>query len=145
MGFELSVHPERKLAFFRMLGHVPLQDCIDIFVDYVNHPLFDPAHVMLTDTRHLQGVDADFRRILWALERTRPLFGRFPKGTLSVIHAPRDVNFGLARILQQVAEPFTPFRFEIERDEEMALALAGQPEMRFDRLEAALSAAAKTP
>ncbi|SMX35955.1 hypothetical protein [Maliponia aquimaris] len=142
MGFRLSLHPARGLAYFRMVGDVALQECIDTFVSYVDHPLFDPAFVMLTDTRDLVHVDADFRRILWAVERTRKLFDRFPKGTLCVIHAPRDVNFGLARILQQVAEPFSPFRIAIERDEAAALALAGQAETGFDALETALAAGA---
>lgn len=144
MPFHYTVHPERRLAYFRMTGDVALQECIDTFVGYVDHPQFDPACVMLTDTRNLVHVEADFRRILWAVDRTRKLFHRFPKGTLCVIHAPRDVNFGLARILQQVLEPFSPFRFEIERDQSTALALAGQAETGFDGLETALAPGARS-
>lgn len=139
MTIDISVSPERQLAYFHFSGTVTVADCADAFRRYLAHPLFDPAYMMLSDTRDLEGIEASFLGIVVAVERLLPSFLQFRKLRSSVIHAPGDVAFGMARMMQQVTEPVSNFRFEICRDESTSLCAAGQPDASLDDLRAALA------
>lgn len=121
-----------------MSGDISVPECVDVFDAYVNHPLFDPGYIFLTETRTLKRVDANFRSMMMAIQRSMPLIRRFPGRTLAVIHAPQDQNFGMSRMLQQLVEPVSRFRLMIQREETAALACARQPETSFLDLERAL-------
>lgn len=139
MPVDVSIHPDRTLGLFRMTGAVDVPSVLGAFRRYVDHPQFDPDFVMLTDARHVSAVNADFRGIVGGVQRALILMRRFHKETPSVICAPNDVPFGMARILQQVAEPVSFIRFEILRAEAEALEKAGQAEHSFAALDAAMS------
>ena len=124
-----------------MAGDASVQECVDTFAAYVHHPQFHTGLVLLTETRDLIRVETGFRGVVSAVQRSMPLLRRFPKGSRSVIHAPGDLNFGLARMLQQVVAPISPLSVEIHRDAAAALACAGQPETSFADLESALTRA----
>jgi hypothetical protein len=134
-----SIHPDRGLAYFRLRGPIPVKECVDTFLAYADDPLFDPGHVFLTESRSRAHIDTNFVGIVTAVQRTMLFIRSFPIETLSVIHAPVDRSFGLARILQQVMEPVSNFHFHITRLEADALAHARQPETSFSALEDALN------
>lgn len=138
MAIDFHISRPRGIAFFRMNGSLTVRECTEIFVDYNNHRDFDPGLTFLTDSTGLVRIDADFAQIIQAVHRSMYLLRRFRTETRAIIFAPQDRNFGIARMLQQVVEPVSRFRFEITRDEDEALTLARQPETRFADLEAAL-------
>ena len=138
MAIELSVHPDRALSYFRFSGSVTVQDCARIYRTYVRHPLFDKQFMMLSNTTRLDGIDATFLGIVVAAERLTATFPLFISEARSVIHAANDVTFGMARMMQQIVEPVSRFRFDIHRSEKDALLAAGQREPSFDALDAAL-------
>lgn len=138
MAIHFHVCPKRRLAFFRMVGTVKTPECVDAFFDYTKHPEFNPEFPFLTTTENMTRIESNFRQVVQAVQRTKPLFSPFRKESLCVIHAPGHLSFGMARILQQVIEPVSNFRLEITRNPAEALSLAGQPERNFDALEAAL-------
>ncbi len=135
MSIALSVHPDHGLAYFRFRGHVDVPACAQIFLDYARHPRFDPQHVMLTSSVELETVDASFLRILTAVDKLAPTFRFFRHDCVSVIHARNDVFFGLARMMQQITEPLSKFRYEICRTEAEALRAAGLPDTCFAALD----------
>lgn len=141
MPVEVSVHPARGLALFEMHGVMTVPDAIGGMRSFVEHPLFDPVLVMLTDARHVDDVVADFLGIVGGAHRSLALFRNFRQEAHNVIYAPQDVAFGMARVMQQVVEPLSHLQFHILRDEAEALAKAGQAEHSFDALYAALSRA----
>ncbi|WP_323769074.1 hypothetical protein [Antarctobacter sp.] len=127
-----------------MSGIIDVPDAIAAFREYVGHPHFDPAFVMLTDTCQVSDVDARFRAIVGGVHRSLTLIRHFRQEARSVIYAPQDVAFGMARVLQQVVEPLSHLRFEILRDEAEALSSARQSERSFDALHTALAHAPQT-
>ncbi|MCA0954221.1 hypothetical protein LCM16_08990 [Mameliella alba] len=140
MPIEFTIFPDRSLALFRMFGVIDVSQGFTSFRDYVQHRDFSPDFIMLSDTRRVLGVDASFLGIVASVQRAHGLLQRYQDtGGLSVIHAPNDVTFGVARIMQQVTEPVSNLRFEILRDESEALAASGQPETGFDALDSALA------
>jgi len=138
MPISYSIHPDRGLVHFRMSGTIDVPQTLASFSGYVRNPLFDPSYVMLTDAQDVGAVDADFLGIVGGVQRAMTFLRSFPDEASSIIYAPRDLTFGMARILQQVVEPVSTLRFKILRDEGEALALAGQPETNFNALELAL-------
>ncbi|WP_306043547.1 hypothetical protein [Mameliella sp. MMSF_3510] len=138
MPISYSIHPNRGLAHFRMSGTIDVPQTLGSFSDYVQNPQFDPSFVMLTDAQEVGVVDADFLGIVGGVQRAMTFLRSFPNEAFSIIYAPRDLTFGMARIMQQVVEPVSKLRFHILRDEGEALARAGQPETDFNALEQAL-------
>lgn len=143
MAIDITVAADRGLAYFRMSGTVDTQAAAKAYTFLLEHPAFRPDLVMLTDTRHLHTINTSFLGIMAAVQRLVPLFGRYSADVQSIVHAPSDVAYGSARMLQQVAEPISPFRFSIHRTEEQALQQAAQTEASFDALEAALGTLAR--
>lgn len=135
MPIDLTIHPAHSLSYFRFSGNVAVQDCAGVFRRYLAHPQFDPDHVMLSNAEQLLGIDATFLGIMVAVERLVPSFIRFPRPSRSVILAPGDVPFGMARMMQQVTEPISRFKFDICRTEEEALIAAGLSETSIQELE----------
>ncbi|CUH77099.1 hypothetical protein [Tropicibacter naphthalenivorans] len=140
MPIEVSIHPGRSLGYFKFRGDTDVAEGVRAFLEYVDHPLFDPTFTMLSNTAHLGEVKAGFRGILMGIQRLAPQYKRFRFAADSVIYARDDVAFGTARMLQQMLEPISQFRFHIQRTEQEALGRAGQPETGFDALDAALLA-----
>lgn len=138
MGMSFTIHPERRLAFFRTDGTLSISEGMTAFLDYAGHPRCDTTHALLTDAGALRKVDADFQSIVMAVQNSMTMIRLFRQDTRSIIYAPEDIAFGLGRLLQQVVEPVSRFRYEITRDPAHALAAAGQPEHSFAELEANL-------
>lgn len=138
MPFDITVHAARKLAYFRFSGRLDTKACAQAFIDYTDHPGFDPSFLMLSDSRFLDSVDTQFSSLLSAALSLQPRMRLFRSPALSIIHARSETLYGSARMMQQVVEPLSRIRFEVLRDETAALRHARQPEARFQDLESAL-------
>lgn len=138
MRVDMAILPPRRLSYFRMTGILFTRDSEQAFLDYVNHPLFDPRYTFLTNSAPLTGVEATFLEIVAAVFRLRKVFDLFDTPVLSVLYCETDVAYGMARVLQQVAEPTTQFEFFVTCDPAEALAKAGQPETGLAQIEALL-------
>ena len=141
MPIKVTIHPERALVYLRFSGHINVQDYIRAYLAWVNHPDFSPDQSPLFNTLHLDGIDATFVEILAEMNRVAPTFHRFRDYVQAVIHAPSDVTFGVARMLQQLTEPVSRFRYDILRSEAEALQAAGQNEPDFDSFDRAIGLA----
>ena len=141
MPIEVTIHPERALAYLRFSGHIGVQDYARAYLAWVNHPDFSPNQVPLSNTLRLESVDATFVAMLAEIGRVAPTFHHFRDYVQAVIHAPSDVTYGVARMLQQLTEPVSRFRFDILRSEAEALQAAGQNEIDFDSFDRAVGLA----
>jgi hypothetical protein len=135
MSIILTIHPERCLSYFRFYGRVDVKECADALRDYVRHPEFSTGLTMLSNTSALNHVEASFISMVMGIDRLSTIFKLFACEAHSVIHARDDIIFGMARMMQQITEPVSPFRFSICRSEAEALLLAGQPEPDFETLD----------
>ena len=141
MPIEVTIHPDRALVYLRFSGHINVKDYARAYLTWVNHPDFSPDQTTLSNTLKLDGVDATFVEMLAEIGRVTPTFHRFRDYVQAVIHAPSDVTFGVARMLQQLTEPVSRFRFDILRSEAEALQAAGQNEPDFDSFDRAVGLA----
>ncbi|MBP0483066.1 hypothetical protein [Sagittula salina] len=138
MPINLTVHPHSCLAYYRLSGVLTVDDSARALRAWIDHPGFEPSHVMLIDMSTCDEIRVTFLGIVVAVERLLPVFDAFTRPALCVIHAPDDVAFGVARMLQQTVEPVSNICFEIHRDPPGALRAAGICLPTFDALDAGL-------
>ncbi|MFZ7089823.1 hypothetical protein [Primorskyibacter sp. 2E233] len=127
MPIRFSIHPDRRLAFFRFEGEVDTSDCANVFEDYISAKGFSPDLVMLSDTSSLVSINSDYSSILSRLLELRKSLKVFQRPILSVIYARSDAIYGMARLLEQVQNPISNIKIIVCRDQSEALRLAGQP------------------
>lgn len=135
MPIETHIIPERRLAYFQMIGALEIPECAQAFRDYVQHPYFDKTHVLLTSTERLDHVNARLSTVINAIHDLHRSFAVYDVPAFSVLHTRNGVSFGLARMMQQIAEPITKFQFSIHRSQSDALHAAGQSENSFAEFE----------
>lgn len=120
----LKVHRERRLAVFMFCGTMTASTGRRAFVDYVASADFDPAHVIFWDIRRAEVV-TDFTGIFGAVQSLSPAFARFPQEVAAVMLVRGALQFGMARMLQQIVEFAAPIRIEIVETEAEACARLG--------------------
>lgn len=64
MPYSLTVSRDHRLAFFRFWGVVTADEGRDAFIEYVEHPDFDPGFAMLFDARAVTNVYAVFKTVM---------------------------------------------------------------------------------
>lgn len=138
MPITLSAHPERSLAYFRMVGTCSVGEAANSLRSWVATPGFTPAYPMLVNMEDCDAIEATFLAVVFAAERLLPTFRAFTPSGRCIICAPDDVPFGMARMVQQITEPMSNIRFEIYRNPAEALCAAHQPEADFRMLDLAL-------
>ncbi|MFW2545168.1 hypothetical protein ACN2XU_21275 [Primorskyibacter sp. 2E107] len=139
MTISLSIHPDRRLAFFRFHGNVDTRQGVEVFERYIASPEFSSEFKMLTDTSDLETVETGYRSMLSSILGLRRSLRTFQTPVRSVIYARSDVFFGLARILEQIQNPMSKISIVVTRDEAEALRLAGQPERSMTAFKKAVS------
>jgi len=128
LPYEILSCPGTPVALFRMWDRFSADDGLAAYVDYVSRADYDPSRTMLTDAGAVTGIPANYRQVAVRVARLAPVLATIPDGTRSVILAPRDHQFGMARMLAQVAGHVTPLDIHVTRDEVEALVLAGCPD-----------------
>lgn len=114
-----AIDKSRGLAFFHFSGEMTAAEGKRVFIEYVNHPDFDPTATMITDARAVTGVSATFTEILSNVRGMPALLRLFEKGALSVILVSSEVPFGMARMLQAVLEMFSEIKLEVVLGEDL--------------------------
>jgi hypothetical protein len=134
----LSVHHDRRLAYFRLCGIMRTIENARSMQYYLKGPDFDPGYVLLGDSSQLEDVETSFAATLAQVMLLEPMLRKMSRDTQIVMYARTEGLFGLARMLQQTVNTVTPVQYLLHRDEAAALAAARQPERSFADLRHAL-------
>lgn len=124
----LSVLPEKSIAYFRFSGEMGVQDGVDAFVDYIQHPDFSPKLTMLTDARGVTVEKSSFKEILFATVGLTQHLRMFDAGAKSVIIVDSDTVYGVGRLLEQILEFTSKIKVHMVLSEGEALRHLGLPE-----------------
>ncbi len=65
----LTIIPDKSVAYFRFSGPMSVQDGVDAFIEYTQHKDFSPGLTMVTDARGLTVDKSSFREIFFATVR----------------------------------------------------------------------------
>lgn len=122
MPIEYTVSPEFSLMRARWWGDVEVGEYRDIFEAYLQDRNFLKDGRELCDFSEVTNLDADFSRIWSILTMVNSAVSAGPFSHKSVIFAPNDTLFGLARMYQSLAENAGGIQVWIFREEAEALA-----------------------
>jgi hypothetical protein len=122
MAAQFTVDVNRRLVLVVFEGDTPLAEIIGLDSLIRAHPDFDPSFSEIIDASGVAGNVTISTDDLRELARRKTIFG---PTSMSVIIAPRDYIFGLARMGQVFAEKTHP-NVAVVRSMEEALALLSE-------------------
>lgn len=128
MPYDYRILPEEQVVVVRFYGTFTASAGIEWTRDYFADPDFCPEQRHLVDWEHVSTFDADYASVSALVRNSQPGYSVVPKGLLCVMHAPQDLNFGMARMYQQVADTVLPLQIEVTRSETEAVERAGIPD-----------------
>jgi hypothetical protein len=121
LPYRLKIVPEKRLAFS---GRLTASEGRAAFVDYTDHELFCPTYFMLSDARGVSGIDAFFPDVFAKIISLGLRLRSFKSPVLSIVLVRTEVQFGYARMLEQVREATSLIRLRVVTEEAEALRLA---------------------
>ena len=110
--YVMTIRPEKGLVHFRFRDRLTVAEFRRAFLDFAEGPGFDPTYLMLTDTRDVTELVADFQSIFNAVQGLSRVFARFDREAKCVLLVTGDTHFGMARMLEQIVEVFSPIRIK---------------------------------
>jgi hypothetical protein len=134
LPYRLKIIPEKKLAFFAFAGHLTASEGRAAFIEYTDHELFCPTYPMLSDARGVSGIDASFPDVFAKMVSLGSRLRTFKSPVLSIVLVRTEVQFGYARMLEQVLAAMSLIQLHVVTEEAEALRLAGLMEDSFDQL-----------
>jgi hypothetical protein len=134
LPYRLKIIPEKRLALFTFSGLLTASEGRAAFVEYTDHKLFCPTYSMLSDARGVSGIDASFPDVFAKTVSLGSRLRIFTRPVLSIVLVRTEVQFGYARMLEQVLDAASLIHLHVVTDEAEALRLAGLTEDSFDQL-----------
>ncbi len=134
MPIDFSISKDLNVAVARWSGDVQLSEFRKGFAAYLEDADYVLGRPEVCDFSNMTTLDADFKKIWSILTMVNNQAGGAPVNTQSVIYAPDDVMFGLARMYQSVAEGTDGIRVSVFRDQAEALAHLNLPGDTIDGL-----------
>ncbi len=116
-----SISLDLDLMYTAWCGRVSIEEFRAIFVRYVEDPNYRPGRTELIDFSDVEHIDANFSSIWSALNLVNAQVPGQVVRTRTVMVAPGDVVFGLARMFQTLAENADGIKVEVYRSATMAL------------------------
>ena len=95
------------------------------FLDVINHPGFDPMVPILADLRGVTDLAVDFPGMFMAVQAVLKHIRRFSAQSKTVLLTGNDMQYGTARMLQQVVEAVSQLRFTVVDSTDEAAAKLG--------------------
>ncbi len=143
MAYRYFVNVPSRIALVRFRGTYTVEDGRDWTRVYFGSDEFAPDNSIVFDLSAVTRFDATFRTVSAMVNWKEPFFKQLSPDVQTVLVAPNDVAFGMARMYQQLAADKFGAQISVVRTEAEALVLLDLEDTCFDALEA--EAAASTP
>lgn len=127
MPIAFSTSLEIDLVCASWSGVIGLADFRENFLAYLSDAHYRPGRTELIDLSQVEDFDVDFKKVWAAMRMTNDQPSADRPQTRSVVIAPDDMVYGMARMYQTLAENAGSTRLEIFRTEADALAALGLP------------------
>jgi hypothetical protein len=134
LAYYVKVFPEKRIAYFRFWDEISTATGKEAFLQYTSDENFDPTFLMVTDARDVTKIHANFQGILFGTESLRRLLAKFEPGTISAILVRDTLQFGFARILEQVLALLSPIEVRIAFDEDELRTVAERSDLNIAQL-----------
>lgn len=128
MAIELTLYPQRNLAYLRFIGVATPSEYIAAIERLQSDPQTRPGTALLADLSKIEDMVSDFLQVLSMVGVESRLCAHVQPGTRYAFYAPDDLAFGASRMYHQIADNTLPYQIEVFRQEPPALAHLAQPE-----------------
>ncbi|MEC3862543.1 hypothetical protein VK792_14715 [Mesobacterium sp. TK19101] len=130
MTASYTIYTHHNLVIVRYSGRITNAQMMRALIDYSSDPHFAPGQSQLIDLSEVHTFDIDFKGMMQVNTRKADLFNDTSAPVISVYIAPDETAFGMARMMQQLAESLPMLTTIIHRDETAALAELGLRDKR---------------
>lgn len=134
MPFAHRIHPSLGLAVFRFWGAMSVAQGTKAFLDYFDDPAFNRQHVMVTDGRMVNQVEADLTRILYNVANLIPKIRTFPAQTRSIVIVPDEMVLSHIRMVQKALSWTSSITMLTTFSPDEAMDMAGHPGLALEPL-----------
>ncbi|WGW03021.1 hypothetical protein [Tropicibacter oceani] len=134
MAFDYQIFPDERCIAFRMHGVYSIEDCRTATRSAMADPAFSPDFAQITDLTGITRFDADYAQVSTLASFIADSAVDIEPGTLFVILATRDINYGMARMFQQLIEGRTPFSVSLVRSRTEAARVLALSTQTVDRM-----------
>ncbi|QXT39639.1 hypothetical protein [Gymnodinialimonas ceratoperidinii] len=145
MPIKFSTCLERNFLFAQWSGVVTFEQILEVFDAYRNDVHYVPGRAEFVDLSEVDDLDVNFRLMQSLLREVNNQAPGVQVKTHTVIYAPNDVIFGLARMYETLAELAEGIEVYAFTDESEALAHAGLPYDTIAEMQASERFAPATP
>lgn len=121
MAITYGISQARDLAVFRWTGIVSLTEYFAALDAYVSDPDYAFGRNELVDLSGLEDFSTDFAGMSSAIQQANVQYQSHVVPSLTVIWSPNESVFGLARMMQQLAEVNPGIKVDVYREEADAL------------------------
>lgn len=129
MPIRYRILEQQDIVYAQYSGVLTGADVAANFREFLVDPAFRLGRPEIIDLTRVGRIDESFLGLMDLLEVVNdgqaPIAGQ---GTLTIIIAPDDEKFGMARMYQLAAGTQSGIRVEVFRDEARALSAVGRPE-----------------
>jgi hypothetical protein len=123
--YALTIRPDRGVAVFRFHGVLTADGGRRAFQDYVTRADFSPDRPFLWDLRDVDELDVDFGRMFAAVQGMTAALRRFERDTPAVILVKDEMQYGMARMLEQIVDSASRIRISVVGSADEACAVLG--------------------
>ncbi len=127
MPIAYAISHELDLVYARYWATVTLGDVVANFGTFLADPDYRPGRPELIDLSRVSRIDMDFSEARSLLATVNDQTAPAPVHTRTVIWAPTNASFGMARLYQTLASQADGIEVHVTRDEAEALGLLGLP------------------
>ncbi len=125
MPARYSVHPEINVVFIRYEGTVETEEVVDAYKAYCESAQYDAAYNHLIDMSGATTLNIDFARMIFLVSRISALSTLRATGCKTALFAPGDVQFGVGRMYQSIAEVKVDFEIGVFRASDESVTFLG--------------------
>ncbi|MFW2545169.1 hypothetical protein ACN2XU_21280 [Primorskyibacter sp. 2E107] len=128
MAFQLRIVPEQRCIVYRIGADYRTDDCLAAWKSMGDQPGYAPDFNIVTDLRDVRSFEADYQQLTQLAPNLAHVHKQMPASVNHVILTERDVQFGVARMYQQVVENTVKFNVYATRELCCAATIVSVPE-----------------
>lgn len=142
MTVHYSISGEDHCIAYRVGARFHPDNCLEALRAISSDGAYQPSYNFLCDFRATSIFDADYQRLTHLATRLIPIYANIPSSVTFVILTDRDIQYGMARMFQQILENSVAFEFHLSRDLADAAQALG---LSTAKLQSRLDAAGRPP
>lgn len=134
MPVTFQILPDRGLVYVRYQGPARLDETMEAFGRYMQHPDARPWQKHLVDLSAVTDIERDYAKLMAVQARKADQFLPGKSEVLMVYYAPTRIAREIAHMVLKSWETFDAVVARVQSSERDALSLLGLPETRFSDL-----------